>query len=154
MILQRLDSILDVSVYPDSIRKALEYLRDTDFSLLEDGEYEIEGRSIFARVFTLESKEKEESHAEYHEKYIDIQYWLSGRELMGWKERKDEPYRLYSGSDDLFLIENPLEGERFISCRKGDYMILFPSDIHRPGIRDGEIVKYRKVVVKVDVSTL
>ena len=68
MILQRLDSILDVSVYPDSIRKALEYLRDTDFSLLEDGEYEIEGRSIFARVFTLESKEKEESRAEYHEK--------------------------------------------------------------------------------------
>ena len=154
MFLHSLDSIADLSLYPKVIRKALEYLKNTDFSSLADGEYEIDGRKVYAKVFTVESRKVEETHAEYHEEYIDIQYWISGGEKMGFLARKDRAYDIYSAESDLFLLSNPLEGERFIDCRAGDYMILFPSDIHRPGIRDGEIVKYRKVVVKVDVSTL
>ena len=73
---------------------------------------------------------------------------------MGLLARKDQAYDIYSAESDLFLLSNPLEGERFIDCRAGDYMILFPSDIHRPAVADGCNKKYRKVVIKVKVSAL
>ena len=39
MILQNITSIEDISKYPAPLARALEYLKNTDFSTLEDGEY-------------------------------------------------------------------------------------------------------------------
>ena len=152
MILQTLDSTLLDSSYPEAIKKALSYLRNTDFSSLEDGEYELDGRDVYARVFRLENREMKDSHPEYHDEYIDIQYWLSGSALMGWLARRSMDYELFSAEGDLFLLKDDPAEERFIEVRKGDYMILFPSDIHRPDIKTGESDKCRKVVIKVRVN--
>ncbi len=158
MILQNFNSGFDESRYPESLQKALKYLRTTDFSSLADGEYEIEGRNIYAKVFNTESKLSQDTHAEYHKDYIDVQYWLSGEELMGYAPMpSDADYRLYSASeeDDLYLLSDVPENEIFIPCKTGDYIILFPEDIHRPTVAKGnKIIKYRKVVIKVRVSTL
>lgn len=150
MILGRLDSILDITMLPSALYKGLKYLKETDFSALKDGEYEIEGRDIYAKVFSAESKELKDANAEYHEQYIDIQYWLSGCELMGWKAKECKDYKLKHSDDDLFLVDEELIGEKFIEAVDGDFMILFPSDIHRPQVKLDNMIKYRKVVIKVN----
>jgi beta-galactosidase beta subunit len=37
---------------------------------------------------------------------------------------------------------------------KGDYIILFTTDVHRPGIAEKEPQTYRKAVVKVSMDLL
>jgi YhcH/YjgK/YiaL family protein len=42
---------------PQAIEKALDFLRNTDFTALEPGVVEIDGRNIFAQVLDLKTKE-------------------------------------------------------------------------------------------------
>lgn len=68
----------DLSAYPQALRKALEFLKNTDILALEPGEYPIEGRNIYAKVFDLTTAPLEQTHPEVHEKYCDVQYWANG----------------------------------------------------------------------------
>ena len=140
MILQNITSIEDISKYPAPLARALEYLKNTDFSTLEDGEYEIQGRDI--------------THPEYHVDYIDVQYWIEGGELMGWCPRRKMDYDLVSGEGDLYLLRHTQDDEILIPCHQGDFCILMPGDIHRPAIARSGVGEYRKVVIKVRSSLL
>ena len=64
----------DLKRYPAAIQKAIEYAKNTDFSALEDGRQEIDGDKMYANLFHLTSKQKEEAHPELHKKYVDVQY--------------------------------------------------------------------------------
>lgn len=144
----------DCSKYPLAIQKAIHYLKTHDFHSMETGDYEIEGEKMFAKVFDITSKKMEQTHPEFHEKYIDVQYWVSGEELCGiapaaGKGRvieADEP-------QDLYFLE-AVEGEGFIKARKGCYAVFFPNDVHRPGLAVGQPLTYRKVVVKVSTELI
>jgi len=43
----------------------------------------------------------------------------------------------------------PLGRGRLISLEPGDFMILFPSDGHMPGVTDGIHATSQKIVIKV-----
>ena len=53
----------DLKRYPAAIQKAIEYAKNTDFSALEDGRQEIDGDKMYANLFHLTSKQKEEARA-------------------------------------------------------------------------------------------
>ena len=152
MILQNITSIEDISKYPAPLARALEYLKNTDFSTLEDGEYEIQERDIWARVFHVTGKDINDTHPEYHVDYIDVQYWIEGGELMGWCPRREMDYDLVSCEDDLYLLRHTQDDEILIPCHQGDFCILMPGDIHRPAIARSGVGEYRKVVIKVRSS--
>ena len=133
------------------IGKALAYLRDTDFDDLPDGEYEVEGRDIFARVSMYETEPKEDKKPESHVKYIDVQFLVSGTECIGFcpitKEHK--VVEDYVQKQDLLFYEKAYN-ENFVHMRAGDIAVFFPWEIHRPGCNTGnEAAKVKKVVVKV-----
>ena len=67
-------------VHP-GVMRGLELLRDTDFSQWEDGRHEIDGERLFVLLQSYETK-LENDTPEAHKKYIDIQYLLSGQELL------------------------------------------------------------------------
>ena len=71
----------DLSRYPEAIARAIRYASTTDFSQMEDGRYPIDGDRMFVQLFHLTSKQLEETKPELHEKYVDVQYWLTGEEL-------------------------------------------------------------------------
>lgn len=131
--------------------KAVEYLKKTDFSTLEDGVYEIEGKDVYAKVFTLTSKPRTELRAEYHKEYADVQFWISGCEKMGVSFEKDPSAKVDAHEEDDVYFLDKAKDEREIAASAGDYMVLYPEDIHTPGIALGEPATYRKVVVKVRV---
>ena len=153
MITTRLDR--DDSWLPGVLRRVFQYLRTHDFSSMEPGEYPIEGKDLFARVFTLETKDITQCKAEFHDIYLDVQYWVEGEELLGCSERQgNEPIVGGNPKDDLYYCPVADEESR-VYTRKGDVVIFFPTDIHRPGgAWNGRSVTCRKVVVKVRASLL
>ena len=142
------------TAYPPAIRRALEYLRDTDVVALEPGDYPILGDRMFAKVFDLTTRPVENTRPEVHRKYIDMQVWPSGSERFGIA-----PYlgggrvvEAREAADTWFLESVP--DESFVLARPGCVAVFFPWDAHRPGVALGEPTTFRKCVVKVSMELL
>lgn len=135
-------------IHPGVLR-GLELLRDTDFSGMEDGRHEVDGDDLFFLLQSYESKPVNDK-PEAHRKYIDIQYLISGTELVGIAPLEEMEREVEARPDgDIWFYNGPMDqvlltGERF--------MVLWPGDAHAPCIAvDGTPVPCRKCVVKVKV---
>ncbi|MBQ7886724.1 MAG: YhcH/YjgK/YiaL family protein [Clostridia bacterium] len=145
----------DTRKYPAALQNAIDYVATTDFDKLADGVYEIDGKMMYAQVFTYTSKPKSECKPELHRKYLDVQFWISGEELFGVAPIngvgsciEEIPER------DLYFYDG-VANESFVHATKGCYAVFFPNDVHRPGTcLDGKPLTYRKVVVKVSTQLL
>jgi biofilm protein TabA len=157
MIFGSIDNLaMDRRVLPAVLVRGLEYLRDTDFSRLEPGRYEIDGTAIFALVQEYQPVPKGEKSAEAHRKYLDIQYVFQGSEIICYslENRVSEVLEDRLAGEDLLIFKS-VQNEMDLILAQGMYAILFPQDIHRPGCRyreEGGRVK--KVVVKVSKDLL
>lgn len=140
--------------YPKAIQTALEYLKSNDFTAMETGVYEIQGKEIYAQVMDAETGAVTEKRPEVHEKFVDVQFLASGREKLGFTPDTGN-YEVDERFDDRDLIfYKSVENEGFIEAVPGCYSIFFPADVHRPAVAAGEPMKIRKVVVKVSVALL
>lgn len=129
--------------------KVIRYLRETDFCKVPDGIYELDGRDIYAKVFTNTSKARSELRAEFHKHYADVQFWISGCEKLGFSyELAEDVHILPNEEEDVYFLDNVVN-EHELAVKTGDYVILFPEDLHTPGIMIEKPLTYRKVVVKV-----
>jgi YhcH/YjgK/YiaL family protein len=132
--------------------KAFAFLKDNDLSTLEPKRHEIDGSDVYALVSEYMSKNEEDARYEAHIKYIDIQYVISGKELMGlapMSEKKDilEPYN--ETNDIMFFTVNQISN---LKASPDRFFIFFPDDAHRPGLKDGENSPVKKIVIKVKVD--
>ncbi len=69
---------------------AFKYIRSQNLETIEVGKYEIEGDNLRAIVSSKRGMPKEESIAKFecHDKHIDIQLCINGKEQIGWKPRQ------------------------------------------------------------------
>jgi len=148
MILGSLKNTDVIELYNSLFKMAFDFVRTTDFSMLEDGKYEIKENDLFLILNTINGKRESEVVTEAHRKYIDIQIPLTGNEVLGWIPIKKctDIKSAYDEQKDLILFEN--EPTNFINVETGDFIVFFPDDGHAPGIGKGVI---RKVIVKVRV---
>ena len=140
---------------PRAIEKALHFLRTTDFTTLEPGVVEIEGRNIFAQVLDLTTKEQHENRPEVHRRYLDIQFLAWGEEKIGFaidNGNNTISESLLAQRDIIFY--HGCENESFLEMIPGSYVIFFPQDVHRPGCHKTVATPIRKIVVKVAISVL
>lgn len=148
MILDSLkNSALYASVNPRFAR-TFEHLLKTDFSALPNGRYEIEGEEIFMMVQECNLKNPAEASLEVHDRYIDIQLILEGRESFGWSDRTAlvaPRGEMDTARDILFFDDRP---STYFTLGAGEMAILFPGDGHAPLVGDGCV---RKCIVKVKV---
>ena len=145
----------NVKNYPEAIQKAIAYVTNTDFSQLEDGVYEIDGKKMYAQVFNFTSKQKDECKPELHKKYLDVQFWICGEELFGIAPSNGVGACTEEILErDLYFYDG-VANESFVHATKGCYAVFFPNDVHRPGVCvDGKPLDFRKVVVKVSLELL
>lgn len=136
----------------DNLKTAMAWLLGQDLESLENGRHDIEGDDIFALVSEYEAKEPENCRYEYHEKYIDIQFLISGIEMIHNTSLDNmtvtDPYN--STKDIAFgtLIDSKLEDR--VIMTPGLAAILYPKDAHQPGMRIvGNNSHIKKIVVKV-----
>lgn len=141
--------------FPRVIREALEFLRKTDFSQMENKKYILSGEKMFVIVSEYETKPIDERKAECHRQYIDVQYLISGTEMIGAGSEAGNNRILteYNPKIDALFYQS-VENEKFMILNPGDYAIFFPGDIHRPGFSTGETSKVRKAVVKISINVI
>lgn len=132
------------------LRKAIDFLHESDFTLLEEGRHPIWGDDMFALISTFRTRPASEPPAEKHERFLDIHYVIEGEETIGWKVRDEQTLPFKSHPEDDYSLYSGLEGESMISLASGRYAVLFPEDIHRPGLTETEPVEVRKVVIKIN----
>lgn len=130
--------------------KAFLYLQQTDFSTLEKGKYEIDGKDIFFMVNEYDTIDAAGEQMEAHKKYIDIQYMVTGEELVGHDYLKAQtPSKAYDEEKDFMLF-----GEKpafFTKLSAGNFGVFFPTDLHMPNLKVEASVPVKKIVVKVSV---
>ena len=143
------------SVYPPAILKMLDYLAETDFSDMELGRYHLDGDNIFAILNNSTTSPASQRRPEAHRKYIDIQYVLEGVEDVGFACASDRlvvEEDLLEEKDIIFYSHVP--NESFVTLRPGDFIVLFPEDVHRVLCQKEGCETVRKVVGKVRVDLI
>jgi biofilm protein TabA len=132
--------------------KAFQFLKNSDLSGMELKRFDIDGDNVYAPISEYYSKKEEDARYESHQKYIDIQYVISGKELIGITkiDDLDEILQTYDSTKDImFMTVKKIENHK---ADPGRFFIFFPSDVHRPGLRDGDSTLVRKAVVKVKID--
>lgn len=120
---------------------------------LPTGKYELDGKNLYASISEYDSKEPEMAKNEGHRNYIDIRFVISGLEKIEVKEIANCTLKSeYNDVKDVEFYEDATFPTTLI-LSDGDFAILFPCDIHKPGVKvNEESVPIKKVVVKVKVK--
>jgi biofilm protein TabA len=132
--------------------KAFKFLKDSDLTGLAVKRYDIDGDNLYATVSEYTSKNEETANFEAHRKYIDIQYVISGKELINVAPLTSvkEVVTPYDSAKDIeFLTVIKVVDYK---ASPSNFFIFFPGDVHRPGLKDGVNSPVRKVVIKVKVD--
>lgn len=154
MVLSSLNSNREFHTYPQAIQRALAYLQSHDIDSMEPGNYPIEGEKMFAVVSDLTTRAVTEIPPEIHRKYIDVQYWQSGRERFGIapNDGTDAVVRACPEKDVWYL--EGADDESFVNTRPGSFAVFYPWDVHRPGCMTDRPETFRKCVIKVSMELL
>ena len=115
------------------------------------GKYDLEN-GAYVSVQEYTTKARSEAKYEAHKKFIDIQMILSGKELIAVSPIdkmtiSDE----YNEEKDFMLFHHNDECTDYV-LEAGDFLILYPQDVHMPGVCVNEKSPVRKIVVKVPVE--
>ncbi len=127
---------------------ALKFLSETDFTKMELGRYELQGDDIFYMVQRYET-DPDKTISEAHKKYIDIQFMVKGEEIIGVAPMCcDKTETEAKPENDVWFYECKTEPLTLI---ENSFMVLYPNDLHCPGVAVNKPLSCLKVVVKVKV---
>lgn len=138
------------SVHP-LFAKAFEYINTTDLATAVTGKFDVaEGlKAIFSDKVGMSAAESV-AKFECHDKNIDIQVCINGKETIGWKPRHNckIPKGEYNAEKDVsFYDDTP---DMYFQLTNGQFAIFFPEDVHAPMIAVNEN-PIRKLVMKVTI---
>jgi YhcH/YjgK/YiaL family protein len=148
--------ILDVVANVEKLKQvhpgfgpALEYLRQTNLNDLPAGRVEIDGARLYAMVIRGKGNGLSGAKLEVHRRYIDVQYCVTGSDVIGWKPAATchDPEQPFDEQKDYQFFRDAADS--WVTIPQGSFGIFFPADAHAPAAAEGAI---HKVVVKVLVD--
>jgi YhcH/YjgK/YiaL family protein len=130
--------------------KAFEYIKSQDLAIIEDGKFEIDGDNLRAIVSNKKGMTADESISKFecHDKHIDIQLCIKGKEQFGWKPRSSciqQKGEYNAEKDVVFYNDAP---DMYFQLTDNQFAVFFPEDVHAPMIGEEEI---KKLVIKVKI---
>ena len=140
-----------------AFEKAFAFL-ETVGDATPDGTYELDGRNVYAMVQSYDTVPGGPERLEVHRKYIDIQYTISGVEVLAWMhDTGDIPFETpYDGTKDAGFLRVPAPAEvARLEMKPGLFAVFFPSDAHYGKIESAAAgpQHVRKVCVKVALDS-
>jgi len=126
------------------------FLKSNDASAIKGAEIEIKGRELFVRPSEYETRSPEEGKFEAHRVYADLQYVVSGTEVMQVAVSDGlVPLKEYDAAADcrFFRVDKGISG---IFVPAGHFTVFFPGEAHRPCCHfDGKPGRVKKLVFKI-----
>lgn len=140
------------SQHPGRWTNAFTFLARPDLASLAPGRYELEEEdALFASVSEYVTKNEEDALYEAHRKYADIQYLVEGEEKIGVVPLSaTTPVGPFDEEKDIIFLR--ADGDHFRVAAPGRFFIFFPGDAHCPGVKCGENMMVRKIVIKVRLT--
>jgi biofilm protein TabA len=155
MIVAYLDKVEQQILMTSEFQKAFDFLRCHDIEGLADGKVEIDGSKVFALVQRYITNAADIIRFEHHRKYIDIQYIVSGEEIIGWA-----PAELmaitenYVDKDDICFGAVARKQITLLHLKAGQLAVFFPEDGHAPRLAHNTPSPVLKIVIKVAVEPM
>ena len=101
------------------------------------------------RFFVAVGTTKAPDVAEAHRKYLDIQYIVKGKEVMGWADLADcQLQGEFNETKDIGMYAGDFT---YTTINEGICYVVFPEDAHMPGRHLDVPNDFVKVVVKLKV---
>lgn len=147
------DKISNIELYrglSEDIYAGLRYLASIDDSI-ENGVHQITD-NVKAIVSEYETKEANPNGFEAHREYLDIQYLVSGKEIIKCKPIDDlVVIKDYDEANDYLLLSDNVDNTSDFLLGDGYFALLYPDDAHEPQLCDGKPMPVKKVVVKIKI---
>jgi YhcH/YjgK/YiaL family protein len=147
------DSIKELSRYNiPMVEEIKAFLTKNDPLSLTGTEIEINGRELFVRPGSYQTRLPQEGRFETHKVYADLQYVIAGAEIM--QVAPADALTLATeydpkGDISFFTAERDITS---VVVRAGEFVVYFPGEAHRPMCQRGrgpEAVK--KLVFKIRI---
>ena len=127
-----------------------EFIKAHDMIKLDEKRYEL-GNKAYVNIESYHTYKFEERRYESHIDYIDLQYIITGKEIIVVKPIfelvVDSPY---NPDRDIIFYHNNIRGINMI-MDAGDMMLLEPEDGHMPCVSVEDSVYVKKAVFKIPV---
>jgi YhcH/YjgK/YiaL family protein len=132
--------------------KAFNFLKSNDLPSLELKKHVIDGENLFVNVSEYNTKEAADGKFEAHRKYIDLQYVITGSEMIGVAPlaSKDTITQPYDEKKDVEFLK--FSNETFYQATPANFFVFFPDDGHMPSIKTDSIAPVKKLVVKLKID--
>ncbi len=148
--------------YPESVRKAFDWLKKNDLTKLPIGKTVIDGDNVYVNISEYEPKPVTEAVGEAHRQYIDIQILLSGEELVGCMPMSDDLpiVKEYDTQKDYLLVDKKVmpflaieeDSPNRLILKEGMFVLFTPKDLHAPSLVSKKGIKVKKAVFKCKVK--
>jgi len=149
MILDHLDlSARYHSVHP-GFEAAFRYLRERRWEGLPAGRHETGDPRLYLSIDIRDARGREAAELEHHRRYIDIQYTVSGHEVIGWQPIREcrTPKQPFDTERDFGLfVDRP---SCWIHVPPSCFAVFYPDDTHAPLGGEGAL---HKIIMKVAVD--
>jgi YhcH/YjgK/YiaL family protein len=147
-------------------RLAFEWLKTVTAST-PAGIQKLQGDDVYVNVHGYDTLPREQCRFESHRRYVDLQYCISGGEIIDWSLASAlEPDGLFDEDKDLQFYRAPVARSAVFSASRvtafpvspvcalpmspGSFAIFHPSDAHRPKVQNGVSPSVYKLVIKID----
>jgi len=153
MIIDSLKNLLKYRKLIPEIESIMPYVSLYTFNESSEGKTEINSNIFFIKNEYETGSLPSELNGimENHRVHMDIQCVLSGDELIEYERLTDhEVFKSYNteGDVELFHSKEPIK----INAKAGDFVILFPGEIHMPGRISETKSQMKKLVFKLKVD--
>ena len=138
---------------PSAYGQIKTFLKKQDPLSLTGEEVEINGRELFVRIAEYKTRLSQEGRFETHKVYADLQYVVSGAEIMQFAPANALTLATeYDPQGDVafFTAQKDITD---VVVRAGEFVVYFPGEAHRPMCQRGlgpEAVK--KLVFKIKIK--
>lgn len=134
------------------LERAFKFLEEDANMKLPEGRYEVDGDLIFVMVQKYTTRPAPQGRFEDHRKYVDVQYIVSGEELIYWTPTMDlKASTEYNAERDIIFYERTDKSSQIV-LYPGYFCVLFPNDGHNPCRQVNGPCRVHKIVLKVSVN--
>ena len=149
MIFGNIKNLKEYSFLEEQIKKCFAFAAEYDLSGYEKGKYTMEGNDLFVNVTEYTTAQKEECFWEAHKKYVDLHMVLCGQEQIDINFIQNMQVLEYVDESDFLL----LDGEKNCSVvlAPGDFLICYPSDVHRTAVAVEKPEYIKKAIFKIKI---
>ena len=144
-------SLIQLSNKSDNFQRCIEFMKEYNLTQLPLGKHIISD-DVYVSVEEYDTVESNEKKYESHIEYIDLQYVIHGTEIIEVSDVTNlRKATVYDKEKDIIFYENTIfenKVERVV-LKAGDFVVLYPEDGHKPGIKFDNRQHVKKAVFKI-----